>query len=90
MPALLFLHPIYIQSIAFLRVAYQYMRDCSDELSVLEDRTAAHSLHNAAGFFKQSFVSYLDYHALCRSYILLIGFYYINLIFLYTLSVYGC
>ena len=47
-------------SIAVRRVVNKDVGDCSDKPSVLDDRTAAHSLHNTAGFTQQSFICDFD------------------------------
>lgn len=49
----LFKHPLDVHAVSLCRVAQIDMRHRSNDPSILKDRASAHSLNNAARFFKQ-------------------------------------
>ena len=51
-----FEHILNENSIPSCRVVHKNMRYRADEFTILNDRTAAHTLHNAAGFFKKAVI----------------------------------
>jgi len=55
---LFLLHPLKIDPVAPLWVVGKNVRDCADELAVLDDRTTAHALHDATRKRKQLLVSH--------------------------------
>lgn len=57
-------HPVRENRVALGRIVDKNMRHSTDQPVILDDRTAAHALHDPAAVRKQTAVRHCDLHAL--------------------------